>query len=211
MLTVISLLFILWGSALAQDSPKHNCPTVTITAPSDVPLPGAIIVFTAKLAENAPPNITYTWFLSNGEILVGQGTPSLHVRAPKSYGDNVTVTVKVGGLPEGCIDHYSETAPVCRCAEFRLVDEYETLTFSAESKRLDAAISKVEHDEKVVIIKYFPKTGRENRSEISRVRNYLQNVKKLSESEFRLVIVTRPGPKLTKIYLVPKGVMDPIP
>src|SRR5262245_49560499 len=105
-LPIACLLAFMSGTGFSQETSKPVCPTITVTITitgRSIPLPGDIVMVSAKLPENAPSNLSYSWLISKGEIISGQGTASIQFRMPKPYGDGVTATVTVKGLPEGCV------------------------------------------------------------------------------------------------------------
>lgn len=75
-----------------------ECPTISITGPDK--LTGED-VFTANVSGGSQESVTYEWSVTNGEILEGQGTPSVTVRMDFAS----SITVKIGGLEGGsCFD-----------------------------------------------------------------------------------------------------------
>jgi hypothetical protein len=59
-------------------------------------------VFTANVTVGAY-DPTYEWTVDGGEIVSGQGTPSISVKFDlKSLRSNKTVTVRIGGAPLTC-------------------------------------------------------------------------------------------------------------
>jgi len=96
-----------------------TCPTVDVSGPSGVTNPGDTMTFTASV--NAS-NATYNWSVSSGEIISGQGTPSITVSTTRDMqGSNVTATVNVtvdrGTGCDTCNLSDSETAPVAPIRE----------------------------------------------------------------------------------------------
>jgi len=105
-----------------------SCPTVSVTAPAGLAPPGGEMTFTANVTggtgDTAP---TYNWTVSEGEIISGQGTSAITVRAPNTaVGGNITASVEVGGFPAGCncpnkgqdTGQYGGTPPVKKIDEF---------------------------------------------------------------------------------------------
>jgi hypothetical protein len=79
-----------------------ECPTIEINGPADKRRSES--VFTARISGGSQQYITYLWSVTNGEILTGQGTPSITIRPPQNA--TGSVTVKIGGLDPlaACID-----------------------------------------------------------------------------------------------------------
>jgi hypothetical protein len=86
-----------------------SCPTLSVTGPSEVVLPGQPLTFTANVSGGE--NNTYNWTVSAGTISSGQGTPSITVDttglAPNT---NVTATVDLGGTDPACNCPHQESA-----------------------------------------------------------------------------------------------------
>ena len=83
-----------------------ECPSVDMAGPDTIN-PQAVVGFTAKISGGGQHSVTYTWSVTNGEIIEGQGSPSVKVKMPADIeGNDVSVTVRFGGLdPRGnCID-----------------------------------------------------------------------------------------------------------
>jgi hypothetical protein len=78
------------------------CPTVLVSCPSgaDSKLP---IPFAATVAGGNPDvKPTYTWSLTAGKIISGQGTSKITVDASNLGGQAITATVTVGGFNPKC-------------------------------------------------------------------------------------------------------------
>ena len=118
----------------AQTDKIPSCPTITVTGPTAIPNPDKPITFTASLSEEAEKfNLQYNWTISGGEITEGQGT--LAVKAlRKNIGGNLTLTLEVNGLPQGCKKTASETGFTDHPPQIRLFDE-----FSIIPSRIDKA------------------------------------------------------------------------
>jgi hypothetical protein len=78
-----------------------ECPTITITGPQALE---AESVFTANVSGGSQDSVSYDWSVVGGEVVEGQGTPSILVKIHTRTGGSVTV--RIGGLdPRGsCID-----------------------------------------------------------------------------------------------------------
>jgi hypothetical protein len=70
-----------------------ECPTITIAGP---PVLEADSVFTANVSGGSQESVTYEWSVVGGEIVEGQGTPSIRVKIQTMPGGSVTI--KIGGL-----------------------------------------------------------------------------------------------------------------
>ncbi|MBC7795714.1 MAG: hypothetical protein H7Z37_02445 [Pyrinomonadaceae bacterium] len=134
LLCVSVFIFALCFSIFSQTDENLNCPVVNVEGPAGVTNPGEIMSFVANLDEKGKSyNIGYTWSVSAGKIIEGQGTPVIKVIQPDA-GANITVTVEVKGFPEDCPNTSSETAATIGCGLLDSSDE-----FSLDARRIDKA------------------------------------------------------------------------
>jgi len=78
------------------------CPTVSVSCPSVVDSKQPV-VFEATVAGGDPEvKPTYTWSITAGKIISGQGTSKLRIDASNLVGHPITATVTVGGLDPRC-------------------------------------------------------------------------------------------------------------
>ncbi len=118
------LLFSIFS--FGQNKEISPCPLgVTVTGPSGLVKPGDEQTFTVKVNNPGNYKIEYNWLVSDGEIIEGQGTPTIKVVQPEeSAGSNLTATVEISDLSGYCPTlSGSETAVICDCAYSSLVDE----------------------------------------------------------------------------------------
>ncbi|MEQ1923025.1 MAG: immunoglobulin domain-containing protein [Pyrinomonadaceae bacterium] len=86
-----------------------ECPTLTVSPSSDTVKNGETLTFRASLT--GPATVSYTWTVKNGEIIEGQGTAVIKVRATRNAAlDVVAATVSIGGLDYDCIYCLSEAS-----------------------------------------------------------------------------------------------------
>jgi hypothetical protein len=90
------------------DAPQVQikCPTISVTAPAGISVPGEIIYFNATISASPDSYTNLTWSVSDGEIITGQNTPTLGVRMPKM--PPVRAKVNIRGLAKDCPDSASE-------------------------------------------------------------------------------------------------------
>jgi hypothetical protein len=83
------------------DAPAE-CPTIYVTGPAGIPRPGDKVPFRVDVGEKGKDyDLKYKWTTSSGEIVSGQGTPSIEVKFEKE-GMGLTATAEVMGLPNDC-------------------------------------------------------------------------------------------------------------
>lgn len=79
------------------------CPTLSLDAPTTSVKTGETMTFTASVSGGSGETITYSWAISEGEIIEGQGTPVIKVATnAKMAGKVVKATVEIGGVCEEC-------------------------------------------------------------------------------------------------------------
>jgi hypothetical protein len=130
---------IRWAVALTMLSASVQCPSITVKCPASLVKQGEPLTFTAAI-NGGTPNAQYTfnWMVSAGTISSGQGTPTITLDTTGLGGQNIQVTVEVGGIPEKCVKSESCGAsvypPPLAPHSF---DQYSNLNFSDETARLD--------------------------------------------------------------------------
>ncbi|MEZ5425993.1 MAG: hypothetical protein R2747_07005 [Pyrinomonadaceae bacterium] len=104
-----------------------TCPSgLTVTGPSALTTAGNTMVFTANVAPGSG-NTTYNWSVDAGEIISGQGTPSITVSTTTDMaGSNVNARVEVGMDPSNCNCSLSdsETGVIAEPPKSVKVDEF---------------------------------------------------------------------------------------
>lgn len=103
---VLLVIALFCQSAVGQD----GCPTISVLGPSEIVPVGEIAKYIAVVGgtEDEKHRLEYSWTVSSGAIVRGQGTTSIEVRQPNQ---SLTVTVEVIGLPKGC--SYSASEVCC--------------------------------------------------------------------------------------------------
>lgn len=131
MTRLIIFIFLLFaGSAFGQGA--HYTYPFTLVCPEGVVVAGSSVTIAAEFAgghtgERYAPN--YSWSVSSGTILSGQGTPSIMVEAGKEGSDSIAVTLARTFLEA----HYPEVQRTASCTfgvaplpQARIVDEFRT-------------------------------------------------------------------------------------
>jgi hypothetical protein len=83
----------------------YFCPSLSVSSSNKVVKAGEIINFTADVFGGAVSDITFNWTISEGEIIEGQGTPSIKVKTTAEMaGKNIKATIEIGrdGLCDLC-------------------------------------------------------------------------------------------------------------
>jgi hypothetical protein len=85
------------------DRPPPLCPTISVSCPSEIT--GQPIMFEAIVAGGDPelkPAYTYTWSITGGKIISGQGTSKLRVDISDLGSQSMTATAMLGGAHPAC-------------------------------------------------------------------------------------------------------------
>jgi len=195
----------------AKVSPDPFCPTVSVMGPAGVTYPGEPMLFSSKIVGSTPPGFKYVWSTNGYDIVGGQDTPTLEVRS--RLNENITATLEVVGLPQGCPNTASETAGVfCKCTA-KILDEYGPISINRERKRLELAIAaaKKEPDAVIYVLKFFKNKRAENGAALNRVEKYLFQTLKLPFDKFKALMIDDHPVTKTQIFLVPPGADWPTP
>jgi len=109
---IFFFLLVLCTVSFGQSS--QNCPTVSFVKPTGMLAPGEPNDFRVALSNvDHPEKISYTWGTSLGKIVSGFGTPAIKLLVSKEDGyHNLTVFVRVDGLPDSCKSTVSDTFAV---------------------------------------------------------------------------------------------------
>jgi len=83
------------------------CPTLNVDAPENVINQNSVLTFKAKVGDGDIDGLSYTWQVSAGKIVEGQGTPTIKVDAQGA--EEVTAIIKIGGFCETCMPTASNT------------------------------------------------------------------------------------------------------
>lgn len=162
------------------------CPKISVVGGGQVEADsGQPMVFKAEV-ENLPKDITlqYFWTLTAGEIISGQGTPTIKVDVGKLNNQSVTAAVEIKGLPGNCPNKFSETGSVSRIVDSCL-DGYGKISWKSELGYLDSEIIRLRRDadlSTVFKLKFIGKaTQKEIDKRISRIANHFEFRKSLVE------------------------------
>jgi hypothetical protein len=81
---------------------ESPCPTISVSCPSRADSK-ALMVFEATVSGGYTElKTTYTWSVTAGKIISGQGTTKITVDASNLAGQSITATVTVGGYDPRC-------------------------------------------------------------------------------------------------------------
>jgi len=143
LLAVFTMLsvFVLARSEAGPLTPALDCP-VTVSGP-DLGVEGISIVFSASPANYE----SYSWSVSSGQIVSGQGTSSITV-FNLSAGSSCTATVQI--VHQGCHSSSSATVSVSgRILPIKTM-EYGNIRFNDEKARLDNLAIQLQNEPRTI-------------------------------------------------------------
>jgi hypothetical protein len=194
-----------------------ECPTVSVSGPSGTVPRGELATFTANVSGGTGSNYTYNWTVSNGEIVSGQGTPTITVRGADCT--DATATVEIGGdvCPDGgCATTKSDSAN-WECVvkkESRKVDEFGPAENDDIKARLQNFYPELQSDptaQGYVIVYGSPREAAKRETAIKKAIDFLR----FDPSRFVFVrggSATPDGSKAyTELWIVPAGADAPQP
>ncbi len=94
-----------------------SCPIISISTSNETIEAGFTISFGAYVSGGNASDMTYNWTVSSGEILDGQGTPTINVKTNSAMiGSQLKATVEIGGdeLCFGCQRTESATVEIIK-------------------------------------------------------------------------------------------------
>jgi hypothetical protein len=190
------------------------CPTVTITGPAGVTLPGQSMTFTANISGG--DGLSLNWSVSGGTIREGQGTRSIVVDTTNAdAGSTITATLNLSGFDPNCgscVAEYRESGPVSPNPEAILVDEFGRLSNDEIRAKLDIFFAELSNNpgDQGYIINYG--TSREIAARERLIANHIR-FRRFDASRITMVSGgdSPTGEPNTKLYRVPQGAENPAP
>lgn len=146
---------------------------------------------------------SYSWTVSSGEIISGQGTSSIMV-SNMSSGSSCTATVEI--LDNGCRSVSSATVSVTAHAQPAKFDEYGNIRFNDEKARLDNFAIQLQSEPaaKGFIIAYGTCEA-EGEKRANRAKDYLVNQRGIDAMRIWVVDAGCKPTLKVELWLVPSG------
>jgi hypothetical protein len=193
--------------------PRPVCPNVTINCP-DVQQAGTPITFTASVS-GGTAGITpvYNWTVSAGQILSGQGTPTITVDTAGLAGRPITATVSVAGYNLDC--RASCQAAVPSPPNPTKFDEIGEIQRDDEKARFDVFAIELQNSPGAqgYIIAYGGRNKRSGtgRQRAERARDYLVGTRGIDAGRIVVVDGGARDTGSTQLWIVPPGATPPHP
>ncbi len=172
--TFLTIFILVFCFATFAQTDKNVCPQIKFVSPNNLIGLDKPTNFIVKVTSNeGKNNLLYEWTFSRGKILKGQGTTQIEfIPNEEDEGANVTASVMISGLPEGCSDTYSDTFAIETLAIIEPYDDFGKIALNDYRSRLDNLISKLANNpnSEGLITLEFAKNSRD-KYKISLLRN----------------------------------------
>ena len=212
LLRVSIFIFALNFSAFSQTSENLDCPTLSVSGPplgilnSNEP-----IRFSAEVKASESKIFTYNWTISYGEILSGQGTPTIYVNTEKVEGHDVTATVEILDFPRGCPNIASENSGTICLPQSTLLDEFSSSEQRIDKARMDNFFAELQNnpnDQGYIIEKFKRNTSKAViKQKLAKISSY---IKMRGFDPTRITIVHDLADEIqTQFWQVPPGATPP--
>ena len=193
--------------------PRPVCPNVTINCP-DVQQAGTPVTFTASVSGGtAGVTPVYNWTVSDGQILSGQGTPTITVDTAGLAGRPISATVAVAGYNLDC--RASCQASVPAPPNPTKFDEIGEIQRDDEKARFDVFAIELQNSPGAqgYIIAYGGRNKRfgTGRQRAERARDYLVGTRGIDAGRIVVVDGGARDTGSTQLWLVPPGATPPHP
>lgn len=211
-LIVIVISFSCLG-AYAQNN-TVECPKIELFIPKQPLTPEQPVVFSLKVGNTEDKlDLRYFWVIRGGTILKGYGTTQLEFSAnDEDNGSNLTVAVKVTGLPNNCPDTVSAFVPVNSLPIGEPIDSFGKLSIEKLRERLDSYLPAIQNDRansEGLIHLVFDKNER-RRDKLTHLMNVLAFLDFRKFDKTRITFAISEGNRqATVLWIVPQGAKFP--
>ena len=187
------------------------CPNITISGPDNVAV-GAPVTFTASVNGGTPGiSPVYNWTVSAGQIISGQGTPSITIDTTGLAGQSINANLAVEGYNLNCGNAYTVQIP--RKITSTQIDYYPPLPRDDEKARLDNFAIQLQNDPSAkgyIIVYGGPKeTPAQKQKRVKRATDYLTATRGIDSGRIVVVDGGRRDQTTTELWIVPLGADPP--
>ncbi len=201
-----------------QEAKQTVCPTIMVSGPAGIPMPGDIIWFEVSVTPESFPNLTYNWEFNKAQITEGQSTKRIGVLYPREMpGSSLTATITILGLPKNCPNSVSENLSICDALPVPLlISDFSNPVASINRPKLAAAAKELlgNPNNQLYIIEYFPSSA--SRAAVKRkldlVVDHMIRSLKFDRSRMTIAVAESEDERpRTKVYRIPPGADNPTP
>lgn len=207
------IAFAGWSPARGQTPRGDACPEIVASGPADVNLLGDTITFNVRhTPASRLDKFTYTWTLSAGDIVSGQGTTTLVADLMGVLTSGAEITVEIDGPTGPCPKKVSYSLlPIIAC--HRPLNVYGNIRFEDEQAQLDNLAIELQNgpDVRGHIICYDGRRARpdEARRRCERAKNYLTGKRQIELSRITTVVGGHREDLTVELWIVPKDAEPP--
>jgi hypothetical protein len=142
------ILTLAFGVVSFAQADKNPCPEIIVIGPSSLVNVGESAQLNVEINKEIEKyKIEYLWTVSGVKITRGQGTPEIEVATDSvDESSNITITVKLKGLPENCPDSGSEILSIVWRVQDRWFDMFGKLPKNDVYGRLDNYLVALRND-----------------------------------------------------------------
>jgi hypothetical protein len=136
------ILFVIFicscGFSAYSQSPVAACPEIMVTGPATTVQPGDDMNFYVTVGNRLTSDYKYRWTINGGFILNGQDTSMIRVGTGGLANLNITASVMIGGLPEGCANSASKSGSILPLLQREPIDRFGKSTIGVVRAYLDS-------------------------------------------------------------------------
>ena len=202
-----TFLIVCFCVGIVAQTPQSSCPKISIETPKGMLLPKQPGTFKANVVgPQGDGKLTFIWASTLGEIKGEYGSPTMLLQTGKKDGGrNVTVFVRVEGLPEGCPDSVSDLVSTVATIEGDPVDEISTKNLYDVRARMDNFFISVSSNAPYTgLINLYFSTKESRAARLARISNILSAIRfrkyDISKVEFAFIESDR---SRTVLWLIP--------
>jgi hypothetical protein len=201
------------GQHQAPTYVKQTCPAITVSCPSELGN-GKPLTLTASIIGGEPGAVlTYKWTVYGGNIIQGQGTPT--IRLKPDGGTSYTGALEVGGLNPSCSSKASCSLVILPPPPITKFGSYGVLPINEEKLRLNnfAAALKNSPGVQGYVLSYGGARGFAGDAKAigERAKTYLVNERDVNAGRISSVEGGFKEKLTVDLWLVPSGATPPKP
>ncbi len=193
---------------------KPVCPAVTVVCPTNIAIDQPLTFTSNVIGGTGTSAPVYTWTISIGRIIEGQGTPTLKVDTTGLAGETITATLAIGGFADNCADSCTVSIPLPQ-ADCRKFDEFPSIARNDEKARLDNLAVQLQNDptSTAYVVVSPGRSGRpgDTQRHSARIVDYLVNSRHIDTRRVVTLVGAERDELMVELSVCPQGVTLPRP
>lgn len=190
------------------------CPAMEIVCPTNVGIDQPLTFSASAAGGNAASTPVYTWSVSAGTIMEGQGTNTIKVDTTGLAGQTVRATLSMGGYTLECSADCAVTIPLPKISA-RKFDEFPDISRNDEKARLDNFMIELQNDPTATgyVIVYPGRSSKRGdvQHHSTRIVEYLVHSRGLDERRIVTLVGTAREELFVELWVSPQGATPPNP